>query len=74
MFKAKFLITLAAIAAIHQFYGDGNEDLTKVSAPTATCAVSPAMAQGANRTDSAAFDTQSRSCAESETRLTASNG
>jgi hypothetical protein len=69
MFKAKLLITLAVIGAIHQYYGGEVEDLAKTTAPATTCAAAPAPMQAAN----SVLGVQAN-CAEPSLRGTASNG
>jgi hypothetical protein len=70
MFKAKLLITLAVIGAIHQYYGDDAEDLAKATVPAVSCAAAPAPMQAAIN----APTVPAINCAETEPRVTASNG
>lgn len=74
MFKAKFLITVAVIAGIHQFYADDDKDLATNAAPAASCAAYAAAPQGSNGFAANATGAQVRNCADAHIGLPASNG
>lgn len=73
MFKAKFLLTVAAIAGIHQFYADDDKDLATIAVPAASCAAYPAATQGVNGLSSDATGAQVHSCVDADIRPRASN-
>lgn len=77
MLRAKFLITLAVIGGIHQFYGDDDTDMAHFQIPAATCAGYSATAIDASRAnglDMDAIGAQGRSCADADIRNNALNG
>ncbi|APW37284.1 hypothetical protein RD110_08830 [Rhodoferax koreense] len=74
MLRAKFLITLAVIGGIHQFYRDDDTDLATMHLPAVTCVGHSASPQDAKGLDMDAIGVQGRDCADVEVRPDAVNG
>jgi hypothetical protein len=74
MFKAKLIITLALIGIIQHYYADDAEDVAKTIVPAVSCAAALAPTQATSGSDRDALSIQAASCAETELRVTASNG